>query len=66
MAAGYLGKVKTVAQMLTIIVILLNNLPFELMSLPVADLLLWFSVSVSLLSGYSYFQQAKDVLLESK
>ena len=33
-AAGYMGKVKTVAQMMTIIVLLLNNLPFELARFP--------------------------------
>ena len=37
MAAGYLGKLKTVVQMLSIITILLNNLPFELYRLPVSD-----------------------------
>ena len=39
MAAGYLGKLKTVVQMLSIITILLNNLPFELYRLPVSDFL---------------------------
>lgn len=66
MAAGYLGKVKTVAQMVTIILILLNNLPFELYSLPVSDLMVWFSTFISLISGISYFLQAKDILLETK
>ena len=34
MAAGYLGKVKTVAQMSAIVLLLLKNLPFELYGLP--------------------------------
>lgn len=66
MAAGYLGKVKTVAQIFTIIIILLNNLPFELAGFPMADFLLWFSVSISFISGLSYFLQAKDILLRTK
>lgn len=65
MAAGYLGKIKTVSQMFTIIFILLNNLPFELYNLPISDFLLWFSVSISVLSGFSYFMQSKSVLFES-
>jgi CDP-diacylglycerol--glycerol-3-phosphate 3-phosphatidyltransferase len=66
MAAGYLGKIKTVAQILTIVVILLNNLPFELISFPMADFLLWFSVSISFISGMSYFLQSRSFLFRTK
>lgn len=64
-AAGYMGKVKTVAQMLTIIVLLLNNLPFELARFPMGEWLLWFSMCVSVISGVSYFMQLKDVIMET-
>ncbi len=64
-AAGILGKLKTVLQMLAIIVSLLNNLPFELYSLPINDLLIWFSALVSLLGGYSYFSQVKEYIFKS-
>lgn len=64
-AAGFMGKVKTVAQMITIIVILLNNLPFELWRFPMGELLLWFSMCVSVISGVSYFMQLKDVIMET-
>ncbi len=66
MAAGPLGKLKTVLQMFAIIVILLNNLPFELVGIPIADVLLWMSACVSLISGIDYFNQAKGFILESK
>lgn len=66
MAAGYLGKLKTVVQMLSIIMILLNNLPFELYRLPVSDFLLWFAAFTSLASGISYFNQMKEYIFESK
>ncbi len=65
-SAGILGKIKTVAQMITIIVVLLNNIPFEFYQLPVADFLVWFSTLTSLFSGYSYVYLAKDIILESK
>lgn len=64
-AAGIMGKVKTVAQMLTIIVLLLNNLPFELLRFPMGELLLWFSMCVSVISGLSYFMQLKNVIMET-
>ena len=65
-AAGMLGKVKTVAQMFAIILILLNNIPFEAFNLPVADILLWFATLASAISGYSYFVQLKEYIFESK
>lgn len=64
-SAQFLGKAKTVAQMITIILYLLGNFPFELYHLPVSDLMLWFTVSVSILSGLSYFIQSKNLILES-
>ncbi len=65
-AAGYLGKVKTVLQMVSVVLILLNNLPFEIYRLPVSDFVLWFAAFVSLASGVSYFNQMKDYIFESK
>ena len=64
-AAGMLGIAKTVLQMAAIIVALLNNLPFELWSLPINDLLIWFASFVSVISGYSYFGQVKEYIFES-
>lgn len=66
MAAGVLGKLKTVTQMLAIIVCFLNNLPFALFNFPMSDFLVWFATCISVLSGIAYFNQAKDILLESK
>jgi CDP-diacylglycerol--glycerol-3-phosphate 3-phosphatidyltransferase len=65
-AAGYLGKLKTVVQMLTIILFLLSNLPFELYNLPIANFFLWFSVVISITSGINYFRQLSALVLESK
>ena len=64
-AAGMLGKIKTVSQMITIILVLLNNLPFELLKFPMAEFMLWFSMLVSVASGISYFNQMKEYILES-
>lgn len=64
-SAGILGKLKTALQMITIIVVLLNNLPFELLSLPVDEILIWFTAFVSATGGYSYFMQLKQYVFES-
>ncbi len=66
MAAGLLGKIKTVLQMSTIVLYLLSNIPFELYSLPVNEFLLWFAAFVSVASGVSYFIQASDIIMETK
>lgn len=65
-AAGPLGKAKTVVQMITIMLILLNNLPFALWYMPITDCLIWLCVFLSISSGISYFLQAKSVILQSK
>ena len=64
-AAGIFGKLKTVLQMFGIIFVLLNNLPFELWGIPVADALIWFASFVSVMSGYSYFMQVREFVFES-
>jgi len=64
-SAGILGKLKTAFQMFTIILILLNNIPFELWYIPVDEILIWFTSFISLAGGYSYFMQVKDYIFES-
>lgn len=64
-AAGMMGKLKTVFQMVTVALVLLNNLPFALVNLPVSDIMLWLSALISLISGVQYFNQMKDDIMES-
>ncbi len=64
-AAGLLGKLKTVLQMFAIIFLLLHNAPFVFLSIPIDEILLWAAVVVSLISGVQYFMKLKDILLES-
>ena len=65
MSAGYLGKVKTVAQMLSIILLSLNNLPFELYNIPVSNIMFWFATMMSVVSGASYVIQSRSFIVES-
>ena len=64
-SAGILGKLKTALQMITIILVLINNLPFELYNLPVDEIMIWFTAFVSLAGGYSYFMQLKEYIFET-
>ena len=64
-AAGILGKLKTVLQMVLIIITLLNNLPFELYFIPVKDILCWFTAFISVLSGYTYYKDLSKYIFES-
>ena len=63
--AGYAGKVKTVMQMFAIIFILLHDVPFAFIQVPIGECLLWIAVAASLYSGVLYFVQLKDIVLES-
>ena len=64
-AAGMMGKVKTVLQMVTISLVLINNLPFELFYFPMTTIMIWLTAFVSFASGYSYFVQMKSYIFES-
>lgn len=64
-SAGLLGKMKTVFQMVTIIIVLVNNLPFELIQIPVDDIMIWFTSFVSVAGGYSYFSQVKRYIFKT-
>ena len=65
LAAEYLGKVKTVAQMLAIILVLLNNVPFEFYNIPVMSIMVWFATLMSVLSGASYVIQSRSYFMET-
>ena len=64
-AAGMMGKINTVMQMVTISFFLLNNLPFELFYFPMTTILIWMTAFISFASGYSYFKQLKSYIFES-
>ena len=64
-SAGLLGKLKTALQMVTIILILFNNIPFEIWNIPMDELLIWFTTFISMAGGYSYFMQVREYIFES-
>ncbi|MCL1982042.1 MAG: CDP-diacylglycerol--glycerol-3-phosphate 3-phosphatidyltransferase [Clostridiales bacterium] len=60
-AAGATGKVKTILQMAAITAILLRNWPFCLIGMPVAEILLWAAVVMTVVSGIEYIVKNKQV-----
>lgn len=64
-AADNLGKIKTVLQMISIVLILLNNIPFNFYDLRVDIFLLWLATFISFFSGLRYFMQMKEFIFES-
>lgn len=65
-AANMLGKIKTWAQIVAISALLLHNMIFELISLPLDDIALWAALIFTVWSGWDYFSKNKQVFVSSK
>ncbi len=61
-AASILGKIKTVCMMCGLTLTLFYNLPFELINLPIADLLLVVATILSVVSGCQYYYNCREFL----
>ena len=55
-AASPLGKLKTITQMIALV--------FVLAYLPFANIIVWLSAIISVISGFDYFYKSKDMVLE--
>jgi CDP-diacylglycerol--glycerol-3-phosphate 3-phosphatidyltransferase len=61
-AASWWGKSKTISQMIMIIIMLLNNYPFELIGLPMDQIFVWIATALTIISGADYIIKNKQVL----
>lgn len=61
-AASILGKIKTICMMCGLTLVLFYNLPFELISLPIADILLIAATILSIISGCQYYYNVREFL----
>ena len=66
LAAGQMGKLKTVFQIVAIALLLLHNFPFAYINLPVDMIALYIALILTVISGYDYFVKNWHVLKESK
>lgn len=65
-AANMLGKIKTWAQIVAISALLLHNMIFELISLPLDVMALWIALFFTVWSGWDYFAKNKQAFVSSK
>ncbi|MGG5342687.1 CDP-diacylglycerol--glycerol-3-phosphate 3-phosphatidyltransferase [Enterococcus sp. AZ192] len=61
MAAAWPGKIKTATQMVAIILLLINNIPFTAIRLPVDLIMLYICLIFTIYSGVDYFVKNADV-----
>jgi CDP-diacylglycerol--glycerol-3-phosphate 3-phosphatidyltransferase len=61
-AASKWGKIKTVVQIVAISLLLLNNFPFQFVSIPLDDIAIWAAALITIYSGIDYFVKNKDLL----
>lgn len=66
LAASKMGKLKTVSQILAIILLLLHNFPFSYIGLPIDIILLYIALILTVWSGVEYFVKNWHVMRDSK
>lgn len=65
MAAAWPGKVKTATQMVAIILLLINNVPFSAISIPLDQIMLYACLIFTIYSGVDYFAKNVAVFKDS-
>ncbi|HLR36172.1 MAG TPA: CDP-diacylglycerol--glycerol-3-phosphate 3-phosphatidyltransferase [Tissierellales bacterium] len=60
-AANWLGKIKTITQLVAIILLLLNNYPFRLINIPMDQIMLYIAVIFTIISGIDYLYGNRQV-----
>ncbi len=64
-AAGPLGKLKTVMQMTAIIIVLLDNFPLGFLGVSFDLITIWLATLISVISGLDYLNKHKEMIMES-
>lgn len=63
-AAGFSGKLKTVAQMIAVPLLLLKNWPCSYINFPLDQIMLWACLILTVVSGIEYVYKNKEVFLK--
>ncbi|MCV3314467.1 CDP-diacylglycerol--glycerol-3-phosphate 3-phosphatidyltransferase [Pediococcus ethanolidurans] len=64
MAAAMPGKIKTTSQMVAIILLILNNVLFTAIHIPMATIMLYICLFFTIYSGIDYFVQNRNVFAD--
>lgn len=51
------GKIKTITQIMAIILMLINNYPFEKINIPMDNIILYLSLIFTIISGFDYLNK---------
>lgn len=62
LAAGKMGKSKTVTQMIAVILLLMNNFPFDKIGIRADLIFLYISTFLTIISGIDYVYKNRDIL----
>ena len=65
-AASNFGKLKTVTQIVTICVLILDNFPFSLMNLPIDTICIYVTLIITVWSGFDYFGKNIKVIIPKR
>lgn len=65
LAAGNMGKLKTVTQLVAIIALLLYNFPFSYINFPFGTIMLYIALFFTVLSGIDYFAKNWSVMKDT-
>lgn len=65
LVASYLGKAKTMTQMIAICLLLLNNIVFAGLHIPMDQIMIWLATLISFVSGVDYFMKNRQYIMES-
>lgn len=65
LAASYLGKAKTMTQMIAICILLLHNVVFAAVGIPMDQIMIWLATGISVISGIDYFVKNSQYIMES-
>lgn len=65
LSASYLGKAKTMTQMIAICLLLLNNIVFAGLHIPMDQIMIWLATLISFVSGVDYFMKNRQYIMES-
>ena len=61
-AASVWGKIKTIFQMIAISLLLIDNFPFSVFLIPVDQIILYFAVLFTLVSGVDYVYKNRKII----
>jgi CDP-diacylglycerol--glycerol-3-phosphate 3-phosphatidyltransferase len=65
-AASIWGKLKTIAQIVAIVAIILNNFPFQYWDIPFDEIAIWIAVALTIFSMIDYLYKSRKIFIDSR